>query len=133
MATLEQRFKDFSDKVSSKLNQLKTDLSEVIPWKGLSPNNGQSLTTDTEGKVYFKERTPEEIAQAYESLTDRNRFSNAHKETVESFEGQFLQFGENVKYTPQNLTPSQKQQAQSNIGVDEFQNPLTAYQNALTS
>lgn len=38
-----------------------------------------------------------------------------------------------VLFTPQTLTDIQKQQAQANIGVDGFENPLTAYQNALTN
>lgn len=37
-----------------------------------------------------------------------------------------------VLYVPQSLSTAQKQQAQTNIGVDNFPDPLQAYQNALT-
>ena len=75
----------FKANVTSKLDYLHDQLGNVVPWKGLSPNAGQSLTEDTDGKIYFRERTPEEIAADYEGIVGVERFTTTHKLNVEQF------------------------------------------------
>ncbi|CAL67379.1 hypothetical protein [Christiangramia forsetii] len=80
-----QRMQDLVDKASEKLNALNQKIKDVSPWKGLSLNAGNSLSLDAQARVFFKERTPEQIKQALFSLSDTNNFSNADKETIQSF------------------------------------------------
>lgn len=128
MASLLERFQSFSDKVSEKLNDLKQELGEISPWKGLSPNTGNSLTEDAEGKIFYKEPTAAEMKTALENLENTNFLSDADALNIDLL---LQSENEYVLYTPQNPTPGQQQQAQTNTGVDGFQDPLTAYQNAL--
>ena len=85
MPTIKQILDSFSDKIAAKINALNTKIGEISPFVGLSTNSGNSLSNDAEGKLYFKERTPEEIAQAYESVEGVNRYSDEDKQTVNSF------------------------------------------------
>jgi len=83
--TILQRLKDLTDKTAEKINALNTKIGEFSPFKGLSPNAGNSLSLDEDEKLFYKERTPQEIAQAYEGLDNTNKFSDSHKQTVEGF------------------------------------------------
>ena len=80
-----QRMQDLVDKASEKLNALNQKIKDFSPWKGLSPTTGNSLSLDEEEKLFFKERTPTQIKQALFSLSNTNNFSDADKETIQSF------------------------------------------------
>ena len=80
---LKETLQAYNAKVIAKLNYLYELLEQISPWSGLSPDPGQSLTTDAEGKLFYQERTAEEIATAYEGIEGVERFTTAHKETVE--------------------------------------------------
>lgn len=85
---LKETFDLYNAKVIEKFNALKGLIDSAAGWVGLSPNAGQSLTTDLEGKVYFKERTPEEIASAYEGLTTVERFTTTQKTNLENLQSE---------------------------------------------
>lgn len=90
MPTIKQILDSFSDKIAAKINALNTKIGEISPFVGLSPNAGNSLSNDAEGKLFFKERTPEEIAQDYEGNEGVNRFTDEDKQTVDNFGQQLI-------------------------------------------
>lgn len=90
--TILQRLKDLTAKTAEKINALNTKIGEISPFKGLSPDIGNSLSLDEEEKLFFKERTAEEIAQAYEGLNDTNKYTDQDKQTVEDFANFSVEF-----------------------------------------
>ena len=90
--TILQRLKDLTAKTAEKINALNNKIGEISPFKGLSPDAGNSLSLDEDEKLFFKERTPEEIAQAYEGLNDTNKYTDQDKQTVEDFANFSIEF-----------------------------------------
>jgi len=90
--TILQRLKDLTAKTAEKINALNTKIGDISPFKGLSPNAGNSLSLDEDEKLFFKERTPEEIAQAYEGLNNTNKYTDQDLLTVRGFAGINIEF-----------------------------------------
>lgn len=91
----------------------------------------ENKTTSWESWKRFRVNdTCEHNGNTYVNLTGGNSEPGVGEDWIK--QGANNEATENaVLYTPQNTTPGQQQAAQTNIGVDDYQDPLTAYQNAL--
>lgn len=72
-------------KLIEKLNYLNGQLS-TFSLKGVSEDNGNNISLGTDDKPYFKERTPEELAQDYESNDNTNKFTDSYKNQLENID-----------------------------------------------
>jgi hypothetical protein len=73
----------FRVKVTEKLNALNTKI-ENIKTGELSKDAGNSIVKGTDNLPFYKKQTAAEIKTAYESNTDTNAFTDAHKTNLEN-------------------------------------------------